>query len=92
MLVRNLLGARYKETPKDCVIASHALMMKGGYMKYMSAGSYSLFTPTKRITNKIEKIIREETTEDDETRYPVVTPLPYEPFNPNPVLYNKNEC
>ena len=32
MLVKNLLGARYKETPKDCVIASHALMMKGGYM------------------------------------------------------------
>lgn len=38
----------------------------------------------------VEKIIREETTEDDETRYPTVTPLPYEPYNPNPVLY-KNE-
>ena len=55
MLVRNLLGARYKETPKDCTIASHALMMKGGYIKYMSNGSYSLFNPTKRITSKIEK-------------------------------------
>ena len=39
--------------------------------------------------NLLEKIIREETTEDDETRYPV-TPLPYEPYNPNPVWY-KNE-
>lgn len=39
--------------------------------------------------NLVEKIIREETTEDDETRLPV-TPLPYEPYNPNPVWY-KNE-
>ena len=76
MLVRNLLGARYKETPKDCVIASHALMMKGGYMKYMSNGSYSLFTPTKRITNKVEKIIREEMDRvgGQEVLFPVVMP------------------
>lgn len=76
MLVRNLLGARYKETPKDCVIASHALMMKGGYMKYMSAGSYSLFAPTKRITNKVEKIIREEMDRvgGQEVMFPVVMP------------------
>ena len=76
MLVRNLLGARYKETPKDCVIASHALMMKGGYIKYMSAGSYSLFAPTKRITNKVEKIIREEMDRvgGQEVMFPVVMP------------------
>lgn len=37
----------------------------------------------------VERITREETTEDDETRFPV-TPLPYEPYNPNPVWY-KNE-
>ncbi|MBR2337464.1 MAG: proline--tRNA ligase [Clostridia bacterium] len=76
MLVRNLLGSRYKETPKDCVIASHALMMKGGYIKYMSAGSYSLFAPTKRITNKVEKIIREEMDRvgGQEVMFPVVMP------------------
>lgn len=39
--------------------------------------------------NLVEKITREEATEDDETRYPV-NPLPYEPYNPNPVWY-KNE-
>ncbi len=76
MLVRNLLGARYKETPKDCTIASHALMMKGGYIKYMSNGSYSLFNPTKRITSKIEKIIREEMDKigGQEVLFPVVMP------------------
>ena len=39
--------------------------------------------------NLVEKITREETTEDDKARYPV-TPLPYEPYNPNSVWY-KNE-
>ena len=34
----------------------------------------------------VEKITREETTEDDETRFPA-TPLPYEPYNPNHVWY-----
>lgn len=76
MLVRNLLGARFKETPKDCQIASHALMMKGGYMKFMCAGSYSLFTPAKRIMRKIEEIIREEMDRvgGQEVLFPVVMP------------------
>lgn len=76
MLVREMLGKRYKETPKDCVIASHSLMMKGGYMKYMSAGSYSLFMQTKRITNKIENIIRKEMDSigGQEVLFPVVMP------------------
>ena len=76
MLVRKLLGNRFKETPKDCVIASHALMMKGGYLKFMCTGSYSLFNPAKRITAKIEKIIREEMDKIDgqEVLFPVVMP------------------
>ena len=76
MLVRELLGVRYKETPKDCQIASHALMMKGGYMKYVANGIYSLFAPTKRITKKIEAIIREEMDKigGQEVLFPVVMP------------------
>ena len=76
MKVSKLLGERFKEAPKDCVIASHALMMKGGYMKYMCTGSYSLFNPARRITAKIEKIIREEMDRIDgqEVLFPVVMP------------------
>ncbi len=76
MLVKNLLGERFKETPKDCQIASHALMTKGGYMKYVSNGSYSLFNPTKRIAMKVEKIMREEMDRIDgqEVLFPVVMP------------------
>ena len=76
MKVSKMLGERFKESPKDCVIASHALMMRGGYMKYMANGIYSLFMPTKRITRKIEQIIREEMDGIDgqEVMFPVVMP------------------
>ncbi len=76
MKVSKMLGERFKEAPKDCVIASHALMMRGGYMKYVGNGIYSLFMPTKRITTKIERIIREEMDRIDgqEVMFPVVMP------------------
>lgn len=76
MKVSKMLGERFKEAPKDCVIESHALMMRGGYMKYMANGIYSLFTPCKRITRKIENIIREEMDKIDgqEVMFPVVMP------------------
>ena len=76
MKVSQMLGERFKEAPKDCIIASHALMMRGGYMKYMANGIYSLFMPTKRITTKIERIIREEMDRIDgqEVMFPVAMP------------------
>ncbi len=76
MKVSKMLGERFKEAPKDCIIASHQLMMRGGYMKYVGNGIYSLFTPTKRITTKIERIIREEMDRIDgqEVMFPVVMP------------------
>ena len=76
MKVSKMLGERFKEAPKDCAIESHALMMRGGYMKYVGNGIYSLFTPAKRITSKIEKIIREEMDRIDgqEVMFPVVMP------------------
>ena len=76
MKVSKMLGERFKEAPKDCSIESHALMMRGGYMKYVGNGIYSLFTPTKRITTKIERIIREEMDRIDgqEVMFPVVMP------------------
>lgn len=76
MKVSKMLGERFKDAPKDCIIESHALMMRGGYMKYVGNGIYSLFTPTKRITTKIERIIREEMDKIDgqEVMFPVVMP------------------
>lgn len=76
MKVSKLLGERFKNAPSDCLIESHKLMVRGGYMKYMANGIYSLFMPTKRITKKIENIIREEMDKIDgqEVMFPVVMP------------------
>ena len=76
MKVAKMLGERFKQPPKDCVIESHALMMRGGYMKYMANGIFSLYMPTKRITRKIEQIIREEMDKIDgqEVMFPVTMP------------------
>lgn len=76
MKVRNLVGERFKERPSDCVVDSHALMIRGGYIKPVANGIFSLYTPTKRITQKIEQIIREEMDAIDgqEVMFPVVLP------------------
>ncbi len=59
MKLDKLAGDRFKERPSDCVIDSHALMIRGGYMKNMANGIYSQFPPLRRVTAKIEHIIRE---------------------------------
>ncbi len=76
MKVRNLVSKRFKETPADCVIASQALMMRGGYIKPVGNGIFTLFPITKRITSKIEQIIREEMNRIDgqEVLFPVTMP------------------
>ena len=76
MKLKNLVSKRYKETPADCQIASQALMMRGGYIKPVGNGIYTLFPVTKRITAKIEKIIREEMNRIDgqEVLFPVAMP------------------
>ena len=60
MKLEKLVGERFKERPADCVIDSHAIMVKGGYIKYMANGIYSSYLPLRRIVRKIEQILREE--------------------------------
>lgn len=76
MKIKNLVGTRFKERPADCVIDSHAFSVRGGYVKYVSNGIFSLYNPMKRITQKIEQIIREEMDSVDcqEVMFPVVLP------------------
>ena len=60
MKLDRLVGDRFKEKPADCVIDSHSLMLRGGYMKFVASGIFSQYMPLKRICRKIEQIIREE--------------------------------
>ncbi len=76
MKLEKLVGDRFRERPSDCSIDSHALMVRGGYMKYVANGIFSSYMPLKRITRKIEQIIREEMDAIDgqEVQFPVVMP------------------
>lgn len=76
MKIQKLVGDRFKEMPADCEIDSHGLMIRGGYMKHVANGIYSSYTPLRRITRKIEQIIREEMDAIDgqEVQFPVVLP------------------
>lgn len=76
MKLSKLVGERFKERPTDCIVDSHALMIRGGYMKQVANGIFSSQVPLKRITRKIEQIIREEMDRIDgqEVSFPVVMP------------------
>ena len=76
MKMEKVVGERFRERPSDCVIDSHALMVRGGYMKYVGNGIYSQFGPLRRICRKIERIIREEMDriEGQEVQFPVAMP------------------
>ncbi len=60
MRMSQLIGKRIKEAPKDAQTISHIYMIRGGYVRPMSAGIYSLLPLGKRIAAKTEAIIREE--------------------------------
>lgn len=76
MKLEKLVGERFRERPSDCIVDSHALMVRGGYMKYVANGIFSSYMPLKRVTRKIEQIIREEMDAIDgqEVQFPVVMP------------------
>ncbi|MBE6386661.1 MAG: proline--tRNA ligase [Lentisphaeria bacterium] len=76
MKMSKLAGRRLKELPKDAKTVSHQFLIRGGYIRPVSAGIYSLLPMGKRITDKIEKIIREEMDRIDgqEILMPVVLP------------------
>ena len=48
MKLDKLVGDRFKEKPADCVIESHSLMMRGGYMKFVASGIFSQYMQKNR--------------------------------------------
>ena len=60
MLQSKLIGNTQKEWPSEATLKSHGLLIKGGYIKQMATGIYTLMPLAKRVTAKIENIIREE--------------------------------
>ena len=65
-----------KEIPSDAEVVSHQLMLRGGYIKQITAGMYAYLPLAYRVMKKIENIIREELDRIDavEMLVPAVVP------------------
>ena len=49
-----------RDDPADAEAASHKLLVRGGFIRQLMAGSYSLLPLGRRVARRVEAIIREE--------------------------------
>jgi prolyl-tRNA synthetase len=52
-----------RDAPGDAEAASHALLVKGGFIRQLHAGHYSLLPLGWRVHSKVEEIVRQEMDE-----------------------------
>lgn len=71
-----LLIPTLKEIPADAEAKSHQLMLRGGYIKQITAGMYAYLPLAFKVMHNIETIIRQEMDNIDavETLMPAVLP------------------
>ena len=76
MKMSQMIGRQVKETPRDAQTVSHQFLLRGGYIRPVSMGIFSLLPLGKRIAMKIEAIIRDEMNQvgGQEVLMPVVLP------------------
>lgn len=67
-----------KEVPSDAEAVSHQLMLRGGYIKQITAGMYTYLPLADRVLQKIETIIREEMDKIDAVEMLVPAVIPAE--------------
>ncbi|MGK0463572.1 MAG: prolyl-tRNA synthetase, partial [Candidatus Azotimanducaceae bacterium] len=65
-----------KETPADAEVASHQLLIRGGFIRKLASGIYNWLPIGLRVLHKVEAIIREEMNDAGalEVMLPVVQP------------------
>ena len=87
-----LLIPTLKEVPSDAEAISHQLMLRGGYIKQITAGMYAYLPLAYRVVRNIETIIRAEMENIDAAEMLVPAALPaelwqqtgrYETYGPN---------
>lgn len=87
-----LLIPTLKEVPSDAEAISHQLMLRGGYIKQITAGMYAYLPLAYRVLRNIETIVREEMENIDAAEMLVPAALPaelwqqtgrYETYGPN---------
>ncbi len=60
MRLSELFFATLRDDPGEAEMPSHRLLLRGGYLRQLGAGMYSLLPLGKRVSDRVEQIIREE--------------------------------
>ena len=60
MRVSQFFISTLKEAPAEAELASHKLMMRGGYIRKLASGLYTWMPLGLRVLRKVENIVREE--------------------------------
>ena len=76
MRLSQLLAPTLREAPADAEVASHVLLVRGGFIRRLAVGSYSWLPLGLRVFRKVERIVREELARAgaQEILMPVVQP------------------
>src|SRR5512142_2566161 len=60
MLLSRALIPTLKEAPQEATSASHALLLRAGYIRRVGAGIYDFLPLGLRVLRRVERIVREE--------------------------------
>ncbi len=76
MRLSNLFFTTLRDDPADAEMPSHRLLVRAGYVRQLGSGIYSLLPLGKRVSDRVEQIIREEQDRigGQEMEMPVVHP------------------
>jgi prolyl-tRNA synthetase len=76
MRLSHLFFATLRDDPADAEMPSHRLLLRAGYVRQLGSGIYSLLPLGKRVSDRVEQVIREEIDAigGQEMEMPVVHP------------------
>ncbi len=76
MRLSSLFFTTLRDDPADAEMPSHRLLLRAGYLRQLGSGIYSLLPLGKRVSDRVEQIIREEIDAigGQEMEMPVVHP------------------
>jgi prolyl-tRNA synthetase len=60
MRLSDLFFATLRDDPGDAEMVSHKLLLRAGYVRPLGSGIYSLLPLGKRVSDRVEQVIREE--------------------------------
>ncbi len=80
MRLSHLFAPTLREDPAEAEVASHRLLLRGGFIRQVAAGVYTTLPLGQRTMRRVETVIREEMDASgaQEIRMPIV--LPAEPW------------